>query len=307
MPVVAMGLYAFYVEETGKLMRDKRFKYAYKVDMYSDTTAAKILKLVGRGKRVLELGCGPGHMSQVLREDLGCLVTGIEIDPDAAKEAGRYCEDVIVCNLDEIDLTNLFERQPFDVVIMADVLEHLKAPERTLLQCKGLIQDNGFVVISIPNVAHAGIVASLMQAQFPYSDIGLLDSTHLRFFTGPSFRSLLRRVGYCIDHWQAHEVPVEFTEFAPTFNGLPKPVREFLFKCPDSNVYQFILKVRPVLSDEQDFLSQRLDMDIEKSIKERDIWMKNNYSCKCPSNLGQKQKGKFSDLVKKFLGIKNLR
>ncbi len=258
-------------------MHNKTFRYAYEIDLEEDTTPAKVVRLVGNNKKVLELGCGPGHMSQVLRNNFGCNIIGIEIDEEAAKVARNFCHEVVVCNLDDTDLTRLFEKNTFDVIVMADVLEHLKEPQHTLVQCKQLVSDDGYMVISIPNVAYAGVVASLMMAQFPYADLGILDRTHLRFFTGPSFRILLQRLGYRIEKWLTHQVSVEYTEFKDTFERLPSVVKEYLLKSPDSLVYQFIAKVKPSVTHEEDPLLQELDYLTETCIKERDLWMNNNY------------------------------
>jgi len=258
-------------------MNSKRFRYAYEIDLEADSTPNKVLDLVGENKKVLELGCGPGHMSKVLTKHLGCQVRGIEIDPEAAKAARDFCRDVTVCNLDETDLRRLFKNGQFDVIIAADILEHLKTPERTLVQCKHLLRQDGYLVISIPNASHVGIVANLMSAQFPYSDIGLLDRTHLRFFTGPSFRSLLRETGYLIDKWLTHKVPVEHTEFKRVFHSLPGPIRKYLIKSPDGLVYQFIIKAQPAPNHESDSLAVRLDKEVEQQIKERDLWLENSY------------------------------
>ena len=265
-------------------MNDKRFKYAYHIDLDSDTTPAKVVRLVGRGKKVLELGCGPGHMSRVLKEHLGCEVTGVEVDIEAAREAEKHCREVICCDLDRAKLSGYLGDRTFDVIVMADVLEHLIEPERVLRQAKGLLREGGYLVISIPNVAYMGIVASLMSDDFPYSDLGLLDRTHMRFFTGPSFRRLLGSKGFIIKEWQTYEVPVEYTEFKQAFERLPKEIRQFISMCPDSSVYQFILSAAPFGEEDanqgisRDSLAEKLDDEVERGMKERDNWFLKSYS-----------------------------
>ncbi len=261
----------------------KKFKYSYEIRLDEDSTASKLLRLVGQGKKVLELGCGPGHMSRVLKEELQCNVVGVEIDETAAQEAKKYCNKVEICDLDHEDLTRLFPQEQFDIILMADVLEHLKHPDKTLKQAKQLLTSDASLVISVPNVAHQGILACLMNGQFPYSDLGLLDKTHLRFFTGFSFRQLLSRCGLCIDKWLTQEVPVEFTEFSQFFQSLPKAIRDYLDRCPDSTVYQFIVRAKPVLlhtqekSIHEEGISTKLDLALKERLKERDIWFEKHY------------------------------
>ena len=282
---------------------DKKFKYAYDIDLNDDSTASKLLKLVGTNKQVLELGCGPGHMSKVMKEQLACSVTGIEIDAEAAKEAQKFCDEVKVCDLDREDLTRLFPSRHFDVVLMADVLEHLKEPQRTLEQAARLIAPKGFLVISIPNVAHEGIIATVMQGQFPYSDLGLLDKTHLRFFTGQSFRQLLSRCGLCIEKWMTQEVPVNFTEFSKPFEALPEPIRAFLDKCPDARTYQFIIRAKPKGQNEVDDISRQLDAMVEQQLKERDIWFEKHYLAKENSSIQHIEKEDDKGFVGKLIHL----
>ncbi len=288
-------------------MNDKRFKYAYHIDLDSDTTPAKIVRLVGRGKKVLELGCGPGHMSRVLKEHLGCEVTGVEVDEEAAREARKHCREVIVCDLDRAKLSGYLSGRTFDVIVMADVLEHLIKPERVLRQAKGLLRESGHLVISIPNVAYMGIVASLMSDDLPYSDLGLLDRTHMRFFTGPSFRRLLGLEGFIIKKWQTYEVPVEFTEFRDVFERLPKGIRQFISMCPDSCVYQFILSAAPFGKEEgatqkisRDSLAEKLDSEVERRMKERDNWFLKSYSMEQQVQADKEESNLFKRLLSTF-------
>src|SRR5688572_10494060 len=102
-------------------------RYAYPINLDSDTTAAKVVRLVGEGKRVLELGCATGHMSSVLRA-CGCQVVGIEIDAKAAEQARSSCERVVVGDVRRLDLARELDGDRFDVIVAADVLEHVEEP-----------------------------------------------------------------------------------------------------------------------------------------------------------------------------------
>ncbi len=264
-------------------MKATTFKYAYEIDLATDTTGAKVVRLVGKGRKVLELGCGPGHMSRVLKGKMHCEVFGVEMDAEAAAHAMPYCESVTVCNLDECDIEKLFGGKKFDVIVMADVLEHLKNPERTLAQCRGLLGPDGRIVVSIPNVTHKGIISCLLAGQFPYRELGLLDATHLRFFTGYSFRRILADCGFLIEKWDTYEVPVEYTEFKKYYEGLPPGVKDYLSRGPDSDIYQFVLSARLSLkghgSVKEDPVAKNLDAMVKERVKRRDIWFETNYSC----------------------------
>src|SRR5262245_21140901 len=156
----------------------RAFSISREVNSEASSTDASILRLVGAHKRVLELGCGSGHMTQALREQ-DCTVIGIEIHPEAAERAAANCERVIVGDLDYLDFQRELGTDRFDVIVAADVLEHLKDPLSILRSVKQFLLPRGRLVISVPNVAHISIRLALLAGKFPYSETGLLDQTHL--------------------------------------------------------------------------------------------------------------------------------
>lgn len=140
--------------------------------------------------RVLELGCGAGALGAKYKsENPGSYWCGIEIIKEQATAANKEIDRVICCDIEAI-FPN-FEEAPFDALVIGDVLEHLKDPWLTLQKLIELIKPNGQVAICIPNVGHWSVVANLLAGNFTYSDSGILDRTHLRFFTGKSMIDLL--------------------------------------------------------------------------------------------------------------------
>ncbi len=218
------------------------FRYAYHIDMAQDYTPTKVVRLVGKYKEVLEFGCGPGHMSKVLTEELGCRVTGIELDEEAAENAQKYCQEVYNIDLDQIDILGIMGNRKFDVLLFADILEHLKSPETLLSTSAKLLAKGGHVVASVPNVGYCGLVAELLVGRFQYRDLGLLDKTHIRFFTRQGLVSMFEQCGLVITDLDGYEVPLELSEFKGAFKGLPRAVTDFITSQKDSMVYQFILK-----------------------------------------------------------------
>src|SRR4051812_41805447 len=108
-------------EKVSGLDKAGALRYDVQIDVNSDTAQAMVIRLAGTDKRILELGCGPGHMSRVLK-DRGCKVTAIEIDPVAAERARPFCEKVIVGDLEHVDLDRELGSERFDTIIAADVL-----------------------------------------------------------------------------------------------------------------------------------------------------------------------------------------
>ncbi len=222
------------------------YKYAYEIDLNQDNTATKVLKLVGKRKKVLEFGCGPGHMSKILAKRMKCSVTGIELDARAAQHARRYCQEVHNVDLDLVNVLEVVGKERFDVILFADILEHLRRPEEVLSAACQLLRPNGYVVASVPNVGYCGLVGELLCGRFQYRELGLLDKTHIRFFTRRSLVSMFEANGFQIAKIDTFDLPVEYSEFKDVMEKLPEAVQDFMFKQADSLSYQFVLKAYKV-------------------------------------------------------------
>ncbi len=154
------------------------------------------LDIIEPNSRVLDIGCATGYFAKQLLTK-HCETWGVDRDKSAVKKAAKYCQKVIVSNLDEV--TSLpVPKKYFDYIIMLDVLEHLLHPENLLSMIKNNLKDNGKVIVSIPNIAHASIRWLLLTGGFEYADTGILDKTHVKFYTKQSSQNLLNKCGYKI-------------------------------------------------------------------------------------------------------------
>src|SRR5215216_5986341 len=218
-------------------------QHAFKYTEFQDdpaSTHSKIVSLVPPATRVLEFGCATGYMSEVLKERLGCTVVGIEIDRDAAAVAEQHLERVIVGDAEKIDYAAELAGEEFDVVLLADVLEHLKQPSDVLRRVRPFVAENGVVVASIPNIAHASVRLALLGGEFRYREWGLLDDTHLRFFTRASIQDLFEETGYVVTHWLRQRLDVGETEIKVP--QVPQAIQEWLASDPEATTYQFVLR-----------------------------------------------------------------
>jgi O-antigen biosynthesis protein len=163
-----------------------------------NSSLKKILSLIENNKRVVDFGCATGYLAKLLHRK-GCTVTGVEINPDAAKIAEKYCQKVIIVDLDFVSVTKILAKEEFDVAVFGDVLEHLRNPWKVLKETQQILKKDGFVVASIPNIAHGAIRLALLQGQFEYNEYGILDNTHLRFFTRKTINNLFEKSGYTIE------------------------------------------------------------------------------------------------------------
>lgn len=156
----------------------------------------KIIQYVGRDKKVLDVGCGSGYLGEAFKEN-GCYVVGIESDCDRAKIAQGILDTLIINDVENIGSLS-FPDYFFDVIIFADVLEHLKRPDTVLIQLKKYLNKNGYIVISVPNIARIDMRLKLFFGNFNYENGGIVDKTHLRFFTKKTACKLLKECGYSI-------------------------------------------------------------------------------------------------------------
>jgi SAM-dependent methyltransferase len=178
--------------------------YLLKSDPYSSHAVILSRLGEGRGRRALDVGAADGFLAELLTRQ-GWQVTALERDPAQAAKARGRCHEVIVADLDQAAprLQGLF-----DAIVYGDVLEHLNDPLPVLVALDRALAADGRVIVSVPNVAHLWVRFSLALGRWDYADRGILDRTHLRFFTKRSFAALLRDAGLSVEELVATPVPL---------------------------------------------------------------------------------------------------
>jgi len=204
-----------------------------------------VVQLVGKGKSVLELGAASGHVTRVLVSN-GNRVTAVESDGASSESLSAVATEVLIRDLDWLSLSEDLRGRTFDVIVASDVLEHTKRPELVLAQLHSLLAPNGFVIVSLPHIAHGDVRLALLSGQFPYSDRGLLDKTHLRFFTRTTILELFSSAGFKIDELYGTTAPLGTTELGVDLSNFTTEVLQAVHQAPDSDVYQFVVKATPV-------------------------------------------------------------
>jgi 2-polyprenyl-3-methyl-5-hydroxy-6-metoxy-1,4-benzoquinol methylase len=226
-------------------MKEKKLKYEYRVDR--DSAGERVVRIIGDGKRVLELGSGPGTITRILSNESNCRVTALEIDAEAVKKLAPYCERAYMADLNDPHWPDAIKSEGrFDAVIATDVLEHLYEPLTVLKAMKGFLNETGSIVVSVPHVGHSVIHACLLDEDFEYRDIGLLDRTHIRFFGIRNIQRLFEDAGLKIVHAEFVVREPEHTEFAKRWASTPAEIRNALAKNPFGSVYQVVVKAVPV-------------------------------------------------------------
>jgi O-antigen biosynthesis protein len=222
------------------------------IDLADENSAhAALVRLIGQGRRVLEVGPGWGHVTRALKQR-GCHVTCLELSSEMAAVSERFCDRMIVGNIETADLGQELPSRGFDVITFGDVLEHLRNPVAVLRQVKPLLTTSGCIVASIPNISHRSVLYALLLGEFPYSDDGLLDRTHLRFFTRRTLETMFQEAGFRIstmvrimnDSFYVSTKPVPRNTFDRLKHKAFKAVLR-MFSHRDALTFQFVVRAEP--------------------------------------------------------------
>ena len=158
--------------------------------------------------KVLEIGCGLGGTLARIKYKYPCSeVCGIEIE-ERVVSVGKHRLDIRCGDIENYSLGN----EKYDYILFPDVLEHLRDPESVLIRLRNNLKDNGFIIASIPNIMNAAVIKMLLAGDFTYRDAGILDRTHLRFFTLNEIERMLFRTGYETKKISSVVMPEESTE-----------------------------------------------------------------------------------------------
>ena len=152
---------------------------------------------------VLDVGCGGGATGRLVKQKFpGTRVVGIELNPHAAEYARQFIDDVICARIEDVRLSDHIGDVPIGTVLLLDVLEHLEDPWRALVRIRDWLQPETRVLASIPNIRNLSNLDSLAAGRWDYAPNGVLDITHLRFFTKASLRELFEQTGYVVRHME---------------------------------------------------------------------------------------------------------
>jgi 2-polyprenyl-3-methyl-5-hydroxy-6-metoxy-1,4-benzoquinol methylase len=215
----------------------------YQLKQFKYNSHYWILKLIDEARRplrILDVGTAGGYLGAVLKQR-GHFLVGIERDAPLARQARSHYDEF---HLADIETFEFPYREEFDFVLFADVLEHLREPAAVLRRALPCLKNNGEVIVSVPNIANVVIRLELLLGRFEYSDRGILDRTHLRFFTLASLRRMLRDCGCAVLQTRVTPVPVQLV--VPITDGkLFSPLHEVHYALvrlwKSMFAYQFVM------------------------------------------------------------------
>lgn len=249
-----------------------KYEYGFDPEDDNNTAAAVYRYALEGGPRVLDLGSGPGIVAGALATSGDKHVTCLDLDEDSLRSAlDRGVQRTFVADLSTSEWYKPVEGENFDVIILADVLEHLVEPRLVIetIRDRGLLEEDGYLVISVPNVAHEAVVASLLSERFTYTPTGLLDATHVRFFTHDTLVRLLERGGFLVTRLHRTLRTLEQTEMFALAPEISSELRHALAaRSLDAKTYQFVARATPDAAAGQLVeLRDRLDSEREHRVR----------------------------------------
>lgn len=217
-----------------------------------NTTLYITSEMIENNSHILEVGCSTGYFSMHLMEDKNCKLFALDICEQSVRIAKEKGINAILADVENSEFETAIrnyvkENGKFDYIIANDVIEHLKSPEGFLQKIKEFLKEDGNVIISVPNIAYILIRLQLLFGNFNYTQTGILDNTHLKFFTIKSLKNLIKDTGYEITElknvyrWHLRRI-LKGTE---SIGLLKKHLHPLLKKCFDGlYAYQIVAKVK---------------------------------------------------------------
>ena len=215
-------------------------KYDVPLDLEQNENMKDLVRKIEPNSTVLEFGPSAGRLTQYMKDELNCKVYIVEIDQAAFEKCKQFAYDGVCDDIETYSWENMVDGVHFDYVIFADVLEHLRDPEKVINVVKKYIDENSKILVSVPNITHNAVVLQLLNQRFDYQPTGLLDNTHIHFFTKETAREMFERVGYHMMSCEGTFAEPYNTELHMNFEGLPKSVIDYLSSRDYGNLYQII-------------------------------------------------------------------
>ncbi len=196
-------------EKSKLFLTKEQNKYDYKLEEFKfdknrkNDSHVSIINLVQERSTVLDIGCATGLIANILVNEKQCTVDGIEYDVEAFNicKKSRLFRNIFNFSITDKKNKNfeILKKNKYDYIILADILEHLINPWDALISIYDLLNENGQIIISLPNIAHIDIIKGLINGNFNYNNLGLLDTTHLRFFTFKSFCDMVSNIATSVN------------------------------------------------------------------------------------------------------------
>lgn len=219
-------------------------KYDFEIDLGLNTSTGMILNKISSGATVLEFGCAAGRMTRYMKNVLDCRVYIVEYDKGAFEIAMQYAVDGVCDDILTLSWMESYKEIEFDVILFVDVLEHLPKPELAVSNAAKLLKKQGKILISIPNIAHNDILLKAFHNHFDYTDIGLLDNTHVHFWGYENIIPFAEENGLYVHSIEATYLPTgESEQFAEESFNCSTILLNYFKERHFAEAYQFVIEL----------------------------------------------------------------
>ena len=173
-------------------------------DYHDEKLWVKSAGLVNKNAHLLEIGCATGYMSEFFIKEKNCSVLAVDYNSTQVETAKKRGINAIFGNIEDKEFLDEIKKYTelngkFDIILATEVIEHLVNPENFLINIKDFLKHEGYIILSTPNIAHWSVRRNLLFGNFDYEEAGILDKTHLKFYTSKTFTNLLKKSGYKIE------------------------------------------------------------------------------------------------------------
>lgn len=187
-----------------------------------------VYNLIKPYSKVLDLGCATGYFAKELKKK-HCDVTGIEFEKNAVKQAQKWCVHAYQGDLEHVGSLHI-PAHTFHYVLLLDVLEHIQNRNALLSKIRQWLNDDGKLIISTPNIAHISIRLKLLFGDFTYTEYGILDRTHVHFFTKKTLYETLTKAGFIVENIESSSDFGQIPIIGRVFRHIPKRWQYYVTK-----------------------------------------------------------------------------
>lgn len=243
--------------------------YDFELDLESKNTMSVIVQWIRPESDVLEFGPANGRLTRYLADQMKCNMTIVEIDEESGKEAAQYAKRSFLGeeygNIEKGYWQQ--EETRFDYIIFADVLEHLRNPKAVLESCKKMLKEDGRILVSIPNVTHNSVIINMLNDEFEYDEVGLLDHTHVHFFSYKSFVRMVKECGCSICEIEPIYSRVSNNEIANSYADVPVEVEKYLRQRVTGSIYQYVCNISGKEEEHENIEIKGLELDEHETLE----------------------------------------
>lgn len=223
-------------------------KYDFGYEIIKGSTIEWAFHKIKEKTTILEVGPSIGTLISHLTSEKGCTVDIVEFDEESGTKAARFARNSCLGSeegdLEKATWFEILKENRYDYIVILDVLEHVRNPKEVMERLKSLLKEDGIILLSIPNIAHNSVILNLLNNKFEYTSVGLLDDTHVHFYTYESVKKLLAEVGLTTISEETKQEAVGNNEIAVSYGMVSRNIEAFLKTRDKGTAYQFLFEIK---------------------------------------------------------------